>query len=185
MNLPMMFVSFRSAFRAALLFLCLAGCLPARATGPGVPADLRSTTVPGTHPGSGTLDTAGTAALVFRSGGQPEISIPYNRITEIHLTDKQTMHLGVLPAILVYLVVRPIRHHTLAITYGDDAGAVQVVAFETDELHRNDAMLVLESRAKQACLDRGEFGTCQPITIPARSPMTTPRDHAAAPATVK
>ncbi len=166
----------------------LATATPLYAAAPGVEADLRASTVPGSRPASGTLDTTDPTTLLFRSSGQPDIAIPYARITEIHLADKKTLHLGVLPAILVYLIAQPIRHHTLSITYRDPADATEVVTLELSELQRNDAMLVLESRSKQACLDRGEFGTCQPMVLPPRTPLPVPRDvpvARAAPATAK
>lgn len=154
----------------ALLFIPCG--LRAYAATPGVSADLRATTVPGTHPANGWLESTDTAALQFRADGQSNLSIPYDRITEIHLDDRTTVHLGVLPAIFVYLVAQPVKHHILSISYRDSGDATQVVTFEMGELQRNDMMRVLESRSKQACIDRGEFGSCQPFTSPSRTRLT-------------
>ncbi len=148
-----------------LVVTTILGARPALAVD-GSEVRLRSSTVPGAVAGAiGQLDTSLPDSIVFRVGGNPDITMPYAQITEFSYHTEVVHHLGVLGAIAVGLVKKRQRQHFITISYRDNRDTIQVTAFEISKAMPDVAVSLLRSKARSAC-ERNQFGSCTPVVTP-------------------
>lgn len=98
----------------------------------------------------GLLDTTSSDRLVFKCPGN-RLLIPYASIDSFQYTQPVARHLGVLPAIAVALIKKRERKHLFRISYHDENGVNQVVAFEVPKQVSNTFLAILKTRAGKAC----------------------------------
>jgi hypothetical protein len=165
---------------AAAVLTCLVA-LPAFAAAPAMDATYSGGTAQIAADTPGTLDATSPVSLLFRSKAG-EVSIPYAKIRSYEPRRDVVHHLGVLPAVAVGLVAARMRSYTTAISYGDDAGGMQVVVVETTERDQRQLQTILHARAASACLVKDFVPGCgaprpgMPVVKPAAriEPVATP-----------
>jgi hypothetical protein len=113
------------------------------------------------------------ASLIFHSPGQPDIAMPYDRITQFGARQQVAHHLGVVTFIVVGMVRARQQRHFLTVAFTDTQGAAQVSTFEVNKDLPDLLLPVLEIRAVNACERRAEFGSC--AVAPAHPRPLTPR----------
>ena len=91
----------------------------------------------------GNIETALPDALLFHAKGQPDLQIPYARITAFEHQERKTHRLGFLPALAAGLVAARLHDHFLIVTFHDATDKVQVVRFEVSKEEGENLLAVL------------------------------------------
>lgn len=104
-------------------------------------------TVPGTTPGVvGRMNTTSETALTFEYAGNT-VAIPYASVESFKYTKEPTVHLGVLPAIVVGMLKSRQHRHFFRISYRGPSGVMQVAVFEVPKHEPPIIRAILNSRA--------------------------------------
>ena len=95
----------------------------------------------------GTLDVSAEADMLFRANKQPELRIPYAKVTELEYGQKAGRRIAVAVLISPLALFSKKRNHYLTVTYDDAHGKEQAAVFELGKDIVRTTLKVMETRS--------------------------------------